>query len=60
MKKRRKFFDDFAKLKKFSPLDTEKWYSITRKEMLRYVSEFLSFAESNSFLEGRRKCTSSL
>jgi len=31
--RQRKFFDDFAKSKQFDPLDAEKWYSITRKEI---------------------------
>jgi len=29
----RKFFDEFARSKNFSPLDAEKWYSITNKEI---------------------------
>jgi len=29
----RKFFDKFAQSKQFDPLDAEKWYSITRKEI---------------------------
>jgi hypothetical protein len=35
---RRTFFDKFAKAKKFNPLDADKWYSITRNEVLHAVS----------------------
>jgi len=31
----RSFFDRFARSKHFSPLDTEKWYSVTKKEIIR-------------------------
>jgi hypothetical protein len=31
------FFDDFAKLKKFDPLDAVKWHSITRNEIVKAV-----------------------
>jgi hypothetical protein len=34
----RKFFDEFAKLKKFSPLNAEQWYRTTRREIVREVS----------------------
>jgi len=30
----RQFFDEFAKAKKFDPLDDRKWYCITREEIL--------------------------
>jgi len=31
----RKFFDGFARSKNFNPLDAEKWYSVTCKEIVR-------------------------
>jgi len=31
---RRKFFEEFAKSKQFHPLDAERWYSITKKEVI--------------------------
>jgi hypothetical protein len=36
-----KFFVDLAKSKKFDPLDAEKWYTISHKEILQAVSSFL-------------------
>jgi len=27
------FFDEFARSKKFNPLDAENWYSVTRREI---------------------------
>jgi len=33
--KRRNFFDGFARSKHFNPLDADKWYSVTKKEILR-------------------------
>jgi hypothetical protein len=36
--RQRKFFEEFAKSKKFDPLDSEAWYSITRKEIISAVS----------------------
>jgi len=38
VRKARNFFDEFAKSNNFNPLDTERWYSVTRKEVLRAVS----------------------
>jgi hypothetical protein len=35
---RKKFFDELAKAKNFSPLDAEKWYSVTTREVQRAVS----------------------
>jgi hypothetical protein len=32
-KDRRRFFDEFARIKQFDPLDAEAWYSITRDEI---------------------------
>jgi len=32
---RRKFLDEFAKSKHFDPLDAEKWYSITKEDIIR-------------------------
>ncbi len=34
----RKFCDAFARSKKFNPLDSEKWYSVTRYELSKAVS----------------------
>jgi hypothetical protein len=34
--KRRKFFDEFARSKKFNPLDADKWYFISKKEILMH------------------------
>ena len=34
----REFFDVFARSKNFDPLDAEKWYSITRRDVLNAVS----------------------
>jgi hypothetical protein len=42
-KYQRIFFDNFAKSRKFDPLDTEKWYLITRKEIWDAVSFGLNF-----------------
>jgi len=33
-KQRREFLDEFAKSKKFDPLDAEKWYSIFKKDII--------------------------
>jgi hypothetical protein len=33
----RKFFDDFAKAKGFDPLNAEKWYSVSQKEIIKAV-----------------------
>jgi len=30
----RKFLNEFAESKKFNPLDAEKWYSVTKKEII--------------------------
>jgi hypothetical protein len=35
---RRKFFDEFAKSKNFDPLDAERWYSISGREIIKAVS----------------------
>jgi len=35
VKNQRKFFDEFARSKNFNPLDAEKWYSVSRKEIRR-------------------------
>jgi len=32
---RRKFFDEFATSKQFDPLDSGKWYSVTRRDILK-------------------------
>jgi hypothetical protein len=39
--RRRIFFDDFAKSKHFDPLDVEKWYSVTKREIVKAVSGIL-------------------
>jgi len=31
----RKFFDEFARSKKFNPMDPENWYSVTRNDIQR-------------------------
>jgi hypothetical protein len=36
------FFVEVAKSKNFDPLDAEKWYSISRKDILEAVSPFLT------------------
>jgi hypothetical protein len=44
--RRRKFFDQLAQFKKFDPLDSEKWYSISQKDIVNFVcllSEIFSF-----------------
>jgi hypothetical protein len=46
MENRRKFLDDFAKSKHFNPLDAEKWYSITQKEIYSHVSVVFYFLSS--------------
>jgi hypothetical protein len=34
----RKFFDEFAKIKKFDPLDAKKWYTFSRVDIKSAVS----------------------
>ncbi len=57
MRKARKFFDEFAKSKNFNPLDSERWYAVTKKEILRAVSFLIiliiSFV-SDEYLRGER------
>jgi len=47
----RKFFDEFAKSKKFSPLDAEMWYSVTAKEILRAGGDKLLFEYNGSYIK---------
>lgn len=37
-KKRRSLFDAFAKANSFDPLDVEKWYSVSLKKFIKFVS----------------------
>lgn len=35
-KNRKEFFDNFAKSCGFDPLDTEKWYSVTKQQLMAH------------------------
>ena len=39
--RRRSFFDNFARSHNFDPLDAEKWYSFTKKDITDVVSSFI-------------------
>jgi len=41
MLKARNFFDEFARSKNFNPLEDKKWYSVTKKEVIRAGGEEL-------------------
>jgi len=48
---RRNFFDNFARSKKFNSVDAEKWYSISRKEILRAGGRGLFHYYNGSHIE---------
>jgi hypothetical protein len=51
---RRKFFDEFAHDNQFDPLDAEKWYHISKNDVINAVSYFILLVViSLNFLEGR-------
>jgi hypothetical protein len=43
LSKMRKFLDQYAKSKKFNPLDVEEWYSVTKNDIVRSVRVILHF-----------------
>jgi hypothetical protein len=54
IKQQRKFFDEYAVSKQFDPLDAEKWYSISKKDIIRAVS-ICGFCNALSYnSKGRR------
>jgi hypothetical protein len=52
---RRKFFNEFAKSKRFDPLDADKWYTITKKDVLSAVCIVLTNIPDRDMITERRK-----
>jgi len=49
--KQRKFFDEFARSKKFNPLDAEKWRSVTHNEIIKAGGSSLLRYHNRSHIE---------
>jgi hypothetical protein len=56
LEEQRKFFDEFANSRKFSPQDAEKWYSVNNRDLL--IAVLFSYMETGqllNFLTGSKK-----
>jgi hypothetical protein len=55
--KRRKYLDEFAKSNKFDPLDADKWYTVSNRDIAQAVSflEILAFYLTLFYFKGGNK-----